>query len=456
MRGWSKWMGGPRAGRTLSHGPMHRTPTSRRAFLGGAGAVITLPFLESVARALPPAPPVRLVFWFVPDGMVMDQYRPSGDGALPASLPRILQPLQGLSSDLLVLSGLRNEAAMVPVAGDHARGTGSFLTCETVEHSTSSIHNGISADQVAASAIGDQTLFRSLELGTTGGSSVGDCDSGYSCAYTRNISWLDAETPNPKLTDPALLFDRMFSGFDDQMTAAELERRKRWRTSVLDTVTAEANSLHTRLSPSDQAKLDQYLTGVRELEVRVKAEVEVCLPGERPASGLDYPSACRAMSDLTVLAFQCDLTRVVTFMMENGGSNRSFDFLGINEGHHDLSHHLDDEGKIEKLAQIGTWEVGEFAYLLDQLRSQVDATGAPMLESSLCLLSSEISDGNRHNHDDLPVLLAGRGGGYVANPGRHKTLSGAPIADLYLAMLDAVGVHPGGFGIDGSQPMDLS
>lgn len=450
---WTQWYGGrPTAQRA--------SPASRRAFLGGAAAVVTLPFFASLrgADAAPSTPPVRLVYWYVPDGIVMEQYRPAADGPLPAVLPRLLQPLDAVKSELLVLSGLANRAAMVPVAGDHARGTGSFLTCTTVEHTAATdIKNGISVDQVAANELAALTPFKSLELGAAGGSSVGDCDSGYSCAYSRNISWLDEDTPNPKLTDPALVFDRLFSGFDASLTAEEIERRRKWRTSVLDHVTTQANDLTARLSVADQAKLDEYLTGVRELEIRVQAEVETCVPGERPPSGLDYASIVRAMSDLTVLAFSCDLTRVITFMCENGGSGRSFDFLGIPESHHDLSHHLDDPTKIEKLAQIDTWEIGEFAYLLERLAATPEADGTSILDNALCMFSSEIADGNAHNHDDLPVLLAGRGGGYVAAPGRHKTYGAEPsIGDLYLAMLDAVGVSPGTFGQDGTSILDLS
>lgn len=457
QRPWTRWYGGRAPAASASGRPL---PTSRRAFLGGAASVVTLPFLASLpgAEAASGPSPVRLLFWYVPDGIVMDQYRPSADGALPAVLPRLLQPLDDVKSDLLVLSGLANRAAMVPVAGDHARGTGSFLTCTTVDHTAATdIHNGISADQVAAEALAALTPFRSLELGTTGGSSVGDCDSGYSCAYSRNISWLDEDTPNPKLTDPALVFDRLFSGFDAALSEAEIANRKKWRTSVLDHVTSQANDLNRLLAPSDQSKLDEYLTGVRELEVRVQTAIETCVPGDRPPTGLDYASISRAMSDLIVLAFGCDLTRVVTFMAENGGSGRSFDFIGIPESHHDLSHHQGDATKIEKLAQIDTWEIGEFAYLLERLAATPDADGNSMLHNSLCMFSSEIADGNAHNHDDLPVLLAGRGGGYVASSGRHKTYASEPsIGDLFLAMHDAVGVSPGTFGQDGTSILDLS
>ena len=452
---WHKWYGGP-ARRSGPRG--QRAPLSRRAFLGGGAAVLTLPWLESLrpARAATAAAPVRLVFWYLPCGMVMDEWRPRADGAL-GDLGRVLQPLDPLKQELLVLSNLANRSADVSTAGDHARGTGSFLTAMECEHTAgANIVNGISIDQVVANAIGDQTLFRSLELGTTGGSAVGECDSGYSCAYSHNISWLDASTPAPKLTDPALVFDRLFAGFDTTRTAEEVVRRKAWRTSVLDNVLEDANQLHPRLSVSDRAKLDEFMTGVRALEERLQVDQGECIPGQRPQSGLDFPATIRAMSDLTVLAFECDVTRVVTFMMENAASGRSFDFIGVRGSHHELSHHQGSSSNLESLTQIDAWEMAELGYLLGRLEQTVDVDGSSLLHNSLAMASSEISDGDRHNHDDLPVLLAGRGGGAVV-PGRHKAFATEqPIADLFIAMADAAGVRLPSFGQDGTQPLDLS
>ncbi len=315
--------------------------------------------------------------------------------------------------------------------------------------------NGISVDQVAATAIGAQTTFKSLELGTTGGSSVGDCDSGYSCAYSRNISWLDTNTPNPKLTDPGLVFDRLFAGMDDSQTAEQQALRERWRSSVLDQVLEESRTLEGKLSTSDRAKLDEYMTGLRELESRIQGGGggPTCAPGDRP-DGPDYSLVTRAMSDLTVLALQCDLTRLVTFMLENGASGRSFDFLGVSGAHHELSHHSGDSSKIEALTTIDTWEVSEFAYLLSRLAATTEPDGTTLLDSTVAFLSSEISDGDRHNHDNLPVLLAGRAGGAIT-PGRHLEFPDRPIADLFLTMLDVVGAPQASFGIDGTGALDL-
>ncbi len=434
-----------------------RTPSapgaSRRAVLGGAAAALTLPWLESLAAEA--AAPVRTVFWYLPNGVVMDHWRPAATGELKA-LPRILAPLDGLQSDLLVISGLANRAAQVPVPGDHARGTGSFLTCRECKHTAGEdIRNGISIDQVIAAQVGDQTLFDSVELGTTGGSSFGDCDSGYSCAYSRNISWLDADTPRPKLTDPQLVFDRLFAGFDTTETEAERARRRAFRTSVLDHVMEDAHKLAPRLPASDRNKLDEYMTGVRAVEARIQAGQATCAPGSRPSGGLDYAATVRAMSDLTVLALRCDLTRVVTFMLENGGSYRSFDFLGVSGAHHELSHHQREAAKLEALTTIDTWEIGELAYLVRRLQETPDAGGQSLLANTLVTVSSEISDGDWHNHDDLPVLLAGQGGG-AFRTGRHVAFTDEqPIADLFISLASAAGAPVSSFGQDGTRPLPL-
>jgi hypothetical protein len=444
---WRKWRTG--AG-----------PASRRAFLGGAAAAVALPMFESLRRgaiAAPPVPPTRLMFWYVPNGIVMDQYRPPAEGPLPEVLPRILAPLAGVRSELNVITGLANPAAMSDIPGEHARGTGSWLTCVPIGPPNAPPRNGTSADRLAADAIGGQTPFASLDLGATGGSSVGLCHNGYSCAYTRNLSWLDEDTPNPKMTDPALVFDRLFGGSDPSLSAEEAALRRTWRTSVLDSVLEDAASLQSTLDAADQRKLDEYLTGVRELEVRLQSgDMGSCGTPERPGEAADYAAVCRAMNELAVLALECDLTRVVTFMMDDGGSQRAFDFLGIPEAHHDLSHHGGDVDKIEKLTQIEVWELGEFAWLLERMRGAVEADGSTLLDNSLVCMSSELSDGNLHLQQDLPVIVAGRGSGYIGETGQHLVFPGnPPIANLYLSLLEAVGVTPGGFGEHGTAPLDL-
>jgi hypothetical protein len=418
---------------------------SRRAFLGGGAAAITLPFLESLrvpAMASPTggACPVRLIWVYTPCGMVMEEWTPLATGA-NYDLRRVLAPLASNQSQVSVLSGLANMPASVPVAGDHARGTGSFLSCTTVEHTSGDdISNGISIDQVVANAIGDQTAFRSLELGTTGGASAGDCDSGYSCAYSRNISWASETLPMAKLTDPGLVFDRLFAGFDATLSEADRERRTRWRTSVLDTVTGEANSMAGKLSTSDTIKLDEYLTGIRDLEVRIAAGLDgTCLVPDDPGTGLDYETTLNVMQELMVKALECDLTRVITFMYENAGSYRSFDFIGVTGGHHELSHHQGVTATIENLVTIDTWQMVQFNNLLTAMAAVTEADGSTLLDNSLVCLSSEIADGDRHNHNDLPVLLAGGGGGQHT-VGEHRLHTDVPVANLYLAMAAAAGV----------------
>ncbi|TNE85894.1 MAG: DUF1552 domain-containing protein [Deltaproteobacteria bacterium] len=435
---------------------------NRRTFLRSAAATLALPTLTSaLPRAAwagaPGTPPVRLVFWYVPNGMVMDRFRPLSTG-FDYTLNTITAPLAGVRDDVTVLTGLENAAASVPLAGDHARGTGSFLTCRTVTQTAGAdIENGISVDQVFAQATAGQTPFPSIELGTEGGDAVGDCDSGYSCAYVRNISWAGVATPLPKITDPRLAFSRLFAGYDPTVTAEEIERRKQLRLSVIDYVLEDANALHGRLGRTDQLKLDEYLTAVRQLETRIELlGDQQCVPGEAPDSSLDVEGRVQAMNDLMVLALQCDLTRVATFMLGNGGSNRAYDFLGVTGAHHEISHHGNDATNLANLTTIDTWEVAQFADLVQKLGAVQEADGSRLLDHTLAYFSSEISDGDWHNHNDLPVLLAGGGGGAVL-PGRHVELpAGTPMANLFLTMLNAAGVAESSFGQDSTGLVDLS
>jgi hypothetical protein len=434
---------------------------SRRTFLGGCGAMVALPLLEAMAPAIARAQAAaakRLVFWYVPCGIHMPGWTPASAGAL--ALSPILQPLSSLTAQLTVITGLDNYAAtdQGDGPGDHARGTGSCFYAAHVRKTTGTdIDNGISVDQFAAARVGSLTRFRSLELGIDSGGNSGDCDSGYSCAYARNISWLGPSTPAAKETNPQLVFDRLFAGLDTQATITERQKRRLYDQSVLDYVRADAQRLQAKLGAGDRQKLDEYLTGVRELELRIERDAEedapVCPVGARPASPTNYIDRIDQMTELMVLALQCDQTRLITFMTANAGSGRTFPHLNITDGHHELSHHQGDATKQAKLQQIDTWEVSMLGKFLTRLQSTTDATGTNLLDSSLVFFSSEIADGNSHSHYSMPVLLAGKGGGAV-RPGRHIVLSPRkPIANLFISMLQAVGVATANFGDEGTAPL---
>jgi hypothetical protein len=434
------------------------SPWSRRAFLRGTGVALALPLLPSLlpkqAWADGDKPPVRLVFWYVPNGIHMPAWRPAASGA-GYDLPLILEPLAPVQHQVSVLSGLTRLAGQFNIPGDHARGTGCFLTCER-PHFTSdaNILNGISVDQVAAQAIGDQTPFSSLQLGLEAGGSTGNCDSGYSCAYVRNISWSDERTPLPKQHDPRVVFDRLFADYD-QPDPVAAERRRALRLSVLDAVADDAQDLQRKAGASDRIKLDQYLTGVREVERRIDAmgAGAVCEVPGRPGTSLSVPQRAEVMNELMAVALQCDMTRIISYMFANGGSNRNHSWIsGASGGHHEISHHQNVAAEQQKIAAINRWEVELFSSFLQRLEGMVEADGSRVLDNTLVLFGSEISDGNRHNHDNLPVLLAGGGGGAVT-PGRHVVYDREPVADLYLAMLQAVGVTRSTFGMDGTRPL---
>lgn len=426
---------------------------SRRLVLGGAASLVGLPFLESAlpraARAAAATAPVRLVYIYLPNGLDMATFRPAMVGT-DYTLPPMFAGLEALKGDFSIVTGLENASAKPDGPGDHAAGTSSFITCAHAFKSETDIKLGVSADQVAAKKLGLATRLPSLQLGIDGGGGTGNCDSGYSCAYTRNISWADEVTPLPKIVDPAQAFNQLFQGYDPGASAAESEKRRAYEKSVLDFVLEDVGALSPKLGATDKTKLEQYLTSVRELEKRV---VELgpqvtCTPGTPPPKRdqLDYPSHVRAMMELISLAFACDATRVVTLMFGNAVSGRTHSFLGVNGGHHDISHHMNDPGLIAQLAKIGAWEMQQLGFLLGRLKEQPDSVeGQSLLHNSAVFCSSDISDGNRHNHDDMPVVLGGHGGGRL-KPGQHVRYAadkGAPkqkVSNLLVTMLEAAGM----------------
>jgi hypothetical protein len=427
-------------------------PLSRRTVLRGLGTAIALPVFEAMlpvgALAAPAAGrkgPLRLAFIFAPNGMHMPDWTPAAEGA-EFQLPYILEPFEKVRGKLAVLTGLTHDKARPngDGPGDHARSTAAFLTgCQPRKTAGADIKAGISADQIAAQHIGQNTRFPSLELGCERGAQAGNCDSGYSCAYSSSISWRSESTPMAKETDPRLVFERLFGNGDRQETAESRALRDRYRKSILDFVTEDASRLKSQLGLSDRHKLDEYLTGVRELEQRVTRagqEIAVVSGVTRP-TGVppEFGEHIRLMTDMIALAFQADLTRVATFMIANDGSNRPYREIEISEGHHDLSHHGGDPAKQAKIREINHFHMLQLARFLVKLDSIKEGQGT-ILDNSMIVFGCGISDGNRHNHDDLPVWLAGRGGGIIKS-GRHIVYpNNTPMANLFLSLLDRMGV----------------
>ncbi|APR76832.1 Hypothetical protein A7982_02179 [Minicystis rosea] len=425
--------------------------------LGGAGALLGLPFFESLlgsdARADDTAP-LRMLAFYVPCGIHMAKFTPTKKGYF-YDLPPILASLAPIRPKVSVITGLANNPAFPDGSGDHASGTGAFLTvAHPKKTEAADIQNGISVDQVAANALKSKTAIASMQLGIDGGSGVGNCDSGYSCAYAHNISWASPTQPLQCLTSPSLVWDQLFAGFDPTQTATEKARQMLYRTSILDYVNDDATTLKTQLGKTDQVKLDQYLTGVSELEAKIKksAEGPMCNPIAKPDDPPSYAQTVDLMTDLMALAFQCDATRVISFMLGNAGSNRVYDFLGISKGHHEASHHMSLEENFDILTKIDTWEVAQFAKLCQKLDAINDVNGKSVLDNSLVYFGSEIEDGNTHSHRNMPILLAGAAGGAIS-PGRHLVYDASvSVAQLYVSMLNAMGVQTTSFG-DATSPL---
>ncbi|MEJ7727970.1 MAG: DUF1552 domain-containing protein [Polyangiaceae bacterium] len=433
---------------------------TRRAFLGGAGALVALPMLESLRGKKAHAADDtirRILAYYVPCGIHMAKWTPASTGA-GFELTEILQPLANVKDKLMVVSGLANAPAKPDGPGDHASGTGAFLTAaHPFKTEGANIQNGISMDQVAANKIGELTRIPSLQLGLEGGGGTGNCDSGYSCAYARNISWASATQPLPKITSPGVLFDQIFDGFDPEETSAEKAKRNRYRSSILDYVLADAKALQAKLGQTDKEKLDQYLTGVYDVEEKIKKSETgpVCTIIDKPPEDLGFQEHLAIMHELMVLALQCDATRVITFMMANAGSNRSYDFIGVSGGHHEISHHQGAQSNFDKLTLIDIWEMQQFAALLEAMDAVEETDGRTLLENSAVFLSSEIEDGDSHSHFNMPILLAGTGGGLIKS-GRHLSFEGQQsVGKLFLSMLQTVGVTDDSFG-DAQGALDLS
>lgn len=435
---------------------------SRRTVLRGLGTTVALPSLAvmSESRLLSAAErekksPLRMAFFYVPNGMHMPDWTPKKDGTrfeLPPTLARLSEHRKSFN----VLSGLTLDGARAhgDGGGDHARSVAAFLTgAHPRKTNGADIQNGVSVDQLAAKHVGDATRFASLELGLEASAQAGNCDSGYSCAYASNMSWRGATNPVAKEIDPAAVFDRLFAGQTEKSVRRARSVREKYRKSVLDFVLEDAKDLHRTLPAVDQRKLDEYLYSVRDVEKRLAGADRLRLSEEGVP---DYPRPsgvprelrqhAELMLDMVALAMQTDSTRILSFMFTNAGSNRSYPEIQVSQGHHSLSHHGKSEDKQANVAKINRFQIDRFGYLLKRLDSILEDNGKTLLDNSMLVYGSGISDGDRHNHDDLPIILAGKAGGRVRT-GRHiRYENGTPLCNLYLWMMKQMGVSERRFG----------
>ncbi len=438
---------------------------SRRTLLRGAGAAIGLPFLDAMVPALAApsksrgAGAVRLAVLYVPNGIVMNGWTPAAEGR-EFELRRAAEPLAPFKDSLLMISGLahNNGRALADGPGDHARAAASYLTgVHPRKTAGADIRNGISFDQIAANHVGKAVRFPSLELGLEKTGSVGNCDSGYSCAYTNNLAWRNDTAPLPPEASPRMVFERLFGAAEGPMDPASQEKRRLYSKSILDLAREDTARLRGGLGPTDRRKLDEYLYSVREIEKRIESAARTEAPAglEKPSGvPVDYAEHARLVFDLVTAAFQADLTRVVTVMMGREGSNRTYREIGVSDAHHGLTHHKGDPEKIEKIARINRYHVEQFAYLLGKLRASADGD-ANLLDRSMILYGSGISDGNRHDHHDLPAVVAGSANGALVT-GRHlRYPQETPATNLFLSMLHRMGVPAESIG-DSSGKLELA
>ncbi len=437
------------------------SPTRRR-FLRGLGLAVALPAMESLLpRGLAAASasasasrlgasaagvPLRMAFIYFPNGANQKCWFPHGEGA-DFTFNKTMEPLEALKHRVQVISGLDhiNATAGKDGPGDHARASSTFLTGVRVKKTAGSdIHAGVSIDQLAARHVGHLTRFPSLELTCDGVRKSGGCDSGYSCAYDYNMSWRTPTSPMSPEPNPRLVFERLFGAGPAGERRQNYARRQAQQKSILDFVLDDARDLQGQLASRDRRKLDEYLAGVREIETRIQQAETI---GEGPDPGGDTPPGIpaahrdhiRVMCDMMALAFQTDATRVATLILAHDGSNRAFPEIGIPEGHHFLSHHQSKEDRLDKYAKIDRFYMEEYARFLRKLEDTKDVDGQSVLHNSMIVYGCGNGDGNRHNHDNLPLVLAGNGGGTL-NPGRYTKAGAVPMSNLFLGMVDRFGI----------------
>lgn len=430
-----------------------RQAVPRRTFLKGLGAAVGLPYLDAMTpamtRASTVAPPVRMAFVYVPNGMDMRNWDMDYEGQLGA-LPSILQPLESHKDDILVMGNLTHNTgrALLDGAGDHGRCGGSYLTGVHVKKSVTDIQAAKSVDQYVADHLAGQTRFPSIEVGLEDSRQAGNCDSGYSCAYTNNLAWRSETQPLPPILNPRMLFERLF-GDAAGMTPAQRRQRNISRRSILDYVMDEARSLRNGIGPSDQRKLDEYLTSIRQIEeqmLRAEAEDFIDPDMDKPYGvPSDFAEHFRLMTDMITVAFQADLTRVVSFLVTREGTSRAYREIGIPDGHHPLTHHRNDLAMMDKVAKINTYHVEQFSKWLTKLKSSEESEGN-LLDNSMIVYGAGLSDGNAHTHHNLPTLIAGRAGNSIQTGRRVVYRKETPMCNLHLSMMDRMGVRMEHFG----------
>ncbi|HWE50092.1 MAG TPA: DUF1552 domain-containing protein [Bryobacteraceae bacterium] len=428
-----------------------RAHLHRRTFLRGIGATLALPLLDSMVPALAaPAAgtaPKRLAIAYVPNGIIMDKWTPAATGAGFEFSPT-LEPLKPFRDNVLVISGLESKPAFPAPGegtGDHVRAASTFLTgVHPKKTEGPDIRAGVSMDQIAARELGKETQLASLELCLDPNELIGACEAGYSCAYSNTLSWRNETTPLPMENQPRAVFERLFGDSDNTTREARLARIQEDR-SILDSLVQEVSGFNRRLGPADKAKLAQYLDAIRDLERRIqKAEAQAARelpPMDRPTGGIPatFAEHARMMFDLQVLAYQTDMTRIVTFLMSREVSPRPYPEIGVPDAHHGLSHHQHRPEQMAKCAKINHYHMEQFAYFLEKMRSTPDGNGT-LLDNTVILYGSGISDSNDHLHTNLPILLAGGAAAQIKG-GRHMKLGeDTPLANLHLTLLDRLGV----------------
>lgn len=431
--------------------PRRMAAQSRRRFLRGLGITMALPAFDSllprsVTFAGDAAAPTRMAFVYFPNGAIPAKWTPIGLGS-DFQFNDSTKPLEPFRQQLQFIRGLQNKSsdAGSDGGGAHARANSTFLTGQRIKKTAGAkVRAAVSIDQVAAGRIGHLTRFPSLELTCDTVRQSGECDTGYSCIYQHNFSWRSNTSPMPPEANPRLVFERLFGSGTKSERTANYRQRQQQKRPILDFVMQDVGDINQQLSAADRRKLDEYLTSVREIESRIQhldnftdvPNPDVAAPLGIPENHTEY---VRLMYDMLLLAFQTDSTRIATLMLGGDGDNRPYTHIGIAEGHHYLTHHAGDEDKIAKVTQIDHWYSQQFAYFLDRMQNTIESNGRSLLDNSMILFGSGLNDGNRHTNEDLPIVLAGSGGGSL-NPGVVRDVDEKPLTNLFLSMTDRMGL----------------